>query len=119
MSLSDYDPRYLELWRDGAVKPVRVPQKNRQAAVAMRHRLYRCRKEMEKEKHPYSEQAGKVSISIVGTGPDGLDHRFSTVARLPHPEEKMKWSLLLDNTDSVFDEALAEAGYEVPEAPEI
>lgn len=119
MPLSDYDPRYLELWRDGAIKPVRVPQKNRQAAVAMRHRLYRCRKEMEREKHPYSEAAGKVSISIIGVDSAGVDHKFSTVARLPCPEGQLRWQLLLDNADAVFDEALAEAGYDIPEAPEI
>lgn len=119
MALSDFDPRYLELWRDGAVRPVRVPQKDRKAAVTMRHRLYRCRSEMVKEKHEYADQAGRVSISIVGVGPDNVEHRFSTVGRLPYPEAQMKWALLLDNTDATFDEALTQAGYVVPEAPEI
>jgi len=117
MSLADYDPRYLELWRDGSVKPVRVPQKNRQAAIVMRHRLYRCRKEMVKADHPYAEMAGKVSISVIGVDPAGVEHKFSTIQRLPCPEGKLKWLLLLDNADAVFDEALSDAGYGVPEAP--
>lgn len=119
MPLSEYDPRYVELWRDGAIKPVRVPQKDRRAAVVMRHRLYRCRKAMMEEKHPYADLAAKVSISVIGVDDAGVEHKFSTLDRLPVPEHKLKWHLRLDNTDAGFDEALSAAGYAVPEAPNL
>lgn len=119
MSLSEYDPRYLTLWRDASIKPISVPLDTRMSAVTMRHRLYKCRKDMETEKHPYFEAASKVSISIIATDRSGQAHKFSTIQRLPGPEGSFKWSLLLDNTDKVFDDALAKVGYAVPEAPDL
>ena len=118
--LSEYDPRYLELWRDASTRTINIPLESRQAAITMRHRLYRCRKDMEAEKHQYAEAAAKVSISIIATNKAGEPHKFSTLARLPggpQAENHFKWSLQLDNTDKIFDDALAKVGYAVPEAP--
>ena len=113
MSTSDYEPRYLELWRDAAAKEIALPMQSREDAFSFRHRLYRCRLAMKAENHPWYELAKTVSVSIQAQedgGWNGLSGKETIKPGSP-------LRLLLRNPDQRFSQALADAGYEPPKAP--
>lgn len=65
MSIESYDPRLLEVWRRAPIEPVRLPVRSRAQAVTLRHRLYRLRAELRRNKHPLSHSAERAKVSIV------------------------------------------------------
>lgn len=119
MATADYDPRFLQIWRDASISPRRITMADRHSAINLRHRLYRLRKDMEREAHPYYSAAAKVSISVVGKDKEGKEHRFSSKGSFKVDETDLKWFLLLDNADAVFEDSLTKSGYAVPEAPDL
>lgn len=116
MSTSDFEPRYLELWRDAAAAAVRIPVPSKQDAFAFRHRLYRCRLAMKAEKHEWYELARGVTASIIEVAPDGKERAVSG----KEPETaNASYIVLMRNPDQRFAEALMAAGYEPPKAPSL
>ena len=62
MSVSSYDPRWLNVFRDAASREVLLKMDDIKTAVNLRQKLYRLRKAMEKEKHPFFPLAVRVDI---------------------------------------------------------
>lgn len=127
MSVSAYDPRYLDLWRDGGTRGVELKM-SKSEAVAMRHRMYRLRMAMQKENHPLREVAerGNVSIRFTGepnpTKDDWVGYSrdkqmFRVCAERKWDPAKLQWRLWIQPPDQRFDEILAEAGYAADEPP--
>ena len=120
MSTSDFDPRFLELWRDGGTRRVVLPMVDVDSAIALRHRLYRCRQQMKKEKHPFYELASRAAISVIAVLKDKSEKLFSSKKSTPiDPEQVLEWIMAIQPADTRFDEALAAVGYKVPEPPSL
>lgn len=124
MSTSNYDPRYLELWRDGGTKGVELKM-GKAEAVALRHRLYRLRAAMKAENHPWYSAAERAAISILFTGSGSESWQaYSTdkqveriCAALGWKPEELEWKLSINAPDSRFDKILEGAGYKQDEPP--
>lgn len=124
MTISNYDPRYLDLWRDGGTKGVELVL-DKPAAVALRHRLYRLRAAMKAESHPWFETAERASISIVFSNAEAAEWvAYSTdkqaakaCAERGWKPEALQWKLSIQPPDSRFDKVLENAGYKLDEPP--
>jgi hypothetical protein len=118
MSVSAYDPLYIDLWRDGGTKGVELSMPKNDA-VALRHRLYRLRAAMLKESHPLAETAerGSVSIKFAPKADDNwigysTDKQMTRVCVEQGWEPKaLRWKLCIYPPDARFADALAAAGY--------
>lgn len=98
--LEAYEPRLLEVWRDGGVRRTTLPVGPRAKATTLRHRMYKLRNLMRKHQHPYSEIAERAKISL--------------------EQDKTKedfWNLVIIPADLEFSSILDAAGYreETPE----
>ena len=127
MSVSSYDPRYIDLWRDGGTAGVELKMAKNEC-IALRHRLYRLRSAMIKEQHELAETAnrGSVSIKFTGPNPQGEDDwiGYSTdkqMKRVADEREwnfvKLTWKLCILPPDKRFDEVLSAAGYKTDLPP--
>jgi hypothetical protein len=108
--LDKYEPGYIQAWHDATKKDVvfKLPSKAR--AIELRHYLYRLRKDMGLDEHPFYSEATKVKIHM---------------KQIPDPLGPL-WTLILKARGD--DEVLKAAGYSsdeipakpgVPEAPKI
>lgn len=67
MSVKNYSPRLLEIFRLASEKEFIFDCKTIKSAMALRHRLHALRREMRKEKHWMVPAAEAVVISLKGT----------------------------------------------------
>lgn len=120
--MSKVDPRYAELLRDGSLERKEIPMDDVSTAVTLRARLYECRVQMRKEKHPFLPAAEAVSISVIGTTRDQTSISFSThqrLAALGFKASDLEWKLVVENLDRKYTKTLEKAGYGIPEAPDL
>ncbi len=120
MSTSDYEPRFLEIWKDGATKRVAIPVDSVNAAVSLRQRLYRMRQEMKRENHPLylTAKRGGISIQIHYTNKTTL--LFSNKKVTPVNEAIVdRVELVIQPQDNAFDDALEAAGYKLSAPPSL
>jgi|SRR5581483_132642 len=97
---ASYDPRFLELWNKAAEEDVELPVPDREAGIALRHRLYRLRMAMQRENHRWYLNAAKCSI--------------------PNPYQREgQWYLRIQNSDKKYEDSLSKAGFGVPPPPPI
>lgn len=121
MSTSNFDPRYLEIWRDGGTTGVSLPMPDLGSGVNVRQRLYRLRDAMKKEKHPWYEVAERATISLNITFKDGFKARYQMNKQINKLIEEhgqpTAIHLEIQPPDSRFDEVLTKAGYKLSEPP--
>lgn len=67
MSVKNYSPRLLDIFKLASQKEFRFDCKTVKSAEALRHRLHALRREMRKEKHWLTPEAEKVVISLKGS----------------------------------------------------
>lgn len=115
-SVEDYDPRWLQLWRDASEREIELPIESRQRAVNLRQRLYILRQAMKAQGHPFSDAAQKAKITI----------EFLSGSRwLTYTNDKAmkglvasEWRLRMIPHDQDYDSMLERAGYKkAPQAP--
>lgn len=118
MSTTSYDPRYLELWRDGGTTGVEL-KLDKKGAVALRHRMYRLRQAMKAEAHPWYEAAERAAISIQFSSDDGKTWvPYASDKQLSGADPKtLLWKFCIQPPDARFDDALEAAGYKLTEPP--
>ena len=97
--LDKYDPGFLQAWLDSAKAEVSFKKPTKANAIELRHYLYRLRVDMGKDGHPGYLDACKVKISL----------------REVRDAHGSYWLVLLRPRND--EEALASAGYTIPEAP--
>lgn len=129
MSVKDYDPRLVQLWTEAALreKGIYLPfiEANMgdalKKATTQRHRMYRLRKEMEREKHSAADNAKKCKISTLVTLKSGKVISFGHRKTWDDDREiaKVELHLIAHAADTAMDAALAAAGFDVPEAPNL
>lgn len=121
MSTANFDPRYLEIWRDGGTTGVSLPMPDVGSAVNVRQRLYRLRDAMKKEKHPWFEAAERATISINFTFKDGAKARYQMNKQLAkliaEHGEPIVIALEIQPPDNRFNDVLEKAGYKLSEPP--
>ena len=128
MSVKDYDPRLVQLWAQAALRADGIhllfdeadADKSLRKATTQRHRMYRLRKEMERERHPDADNAKKCKISTLVTLKNGEVVAFGH--RKTWKDEdvlKIELHLISHAADTSMDKALASAGFDVPEAPSL
>ncbi len=124
MSVSKYNPLWLDVLRDAGTKEVILPFPNLREAQTLRQKLYRLRAAMNEEKHPYSELANKVALRVVYVLPDGEQKVYVNNKQTPQPAvlapyNKAKNSapvlLIMKPNDLDYADLLAEAGYAIPD----
>lgn len=115
MSVSDFDPRYIDIWKDSGTKRVVIPMPSVDAAVNLRQRLYRLRSAMKKEGHAMYETARRAVASIRISYSDKV-MLFSNKKSTPLPADTYKVDLVVQPEGDIYNEALAEAGYRLPES---
>lgn len=100
MGLESYAPEMIEVWKKAATKPVYIKLDSHNACVRLRQKLYRLRRELQKNQHEAAASANRAVIRIlidadnnhiVAIEPEGLE----------------------------FEKAIAEAGIVVPKEPDI
>ena len=120
MSTSDYEPRFLEIWKDGATRKVAIPVDSVNAAVSLRQRLYRMRQEMKREGHPLYQTAKRGGISIQIKYTNNTILLFSNKKVTPVNETLVdKVELVIQPQDNAFDDALEAAGYKLVAPPSL
>ena len=128
MSVKDYDPRLIALWNDAALAPqgISLPFNGNtwnealNKATTQRHRMYRLRKDLEREKHPVSDNAKKCKISTRVILSDGKVINYSSKKTWKDADVKrIELHIIAHAADTSMDEALASAGYSVPAAPSL
>ena len=117
MSTKDYTPQLLEVWRDAGLRPIHLPMPTLGAAVTFRHKMYRLRMDMRREKHAYADSAAKAKISIAVHLKNGTTISFSHRKNFTDADIARIELILSPSDGAEVDEALAAAGYGVPEAP--
>ena len=119
MSTTEYDQRYIEIWKDGGLRPVHLKMESVNAAVTLRQRLYRCRQEMKKDKHELYDTAKRAAISLRIIY---KDRWFNFVSRkvTPYSEAEIeRVELIVQPVDDAFDSALEGAGYKLERPPSL
>lgn len=108
MAVSNYDPRWPEIWKDAALSSegITLRGRSRSFCTTLRARLYRLRKEMQAEKHPNVELANKVTICAPFQVEGSVD-----------PEKS--WAITLRKSEAEYEDLLKDAGYDVPAAPNL
>lgn len=86
MPVANFTPEFLELFRQGAQKPIELKGLTKPAAVSLRSRLNKMRVAMRKEQHPLLPSAERCMVSIIpspnrGDLPDDQD--FVVIVRPP------------------------------------
>ena len=103
--VASYESRWLEVWRDAAVRDIILKKDTEGDAIALRHRLYRLRLAMKRERHPYYDQAAKVKIS--------------NPKQMGQSDGSTKWVMVMKHADREHEDTLREAGFVVPEPPSL
>lgn len=98
----EHDAKHLEAWRQGGLNPIILSPFEWSAAIALRSKLYRLRKKLEREKHPVFEQAKLATIKL-----------YPTTTK----EGKTIFNLMIAPTNMEFDQAFANAGIKADEPP--
>jgi hypothetical protein len=99
--LEKYDPRLITAWEKGATEQIRIPLPKRSMATQLRQKLYRLRKELEKEQHPAYNSAKRAAVRIIEADSTGT------------------YYVIIEPADAAYDAALEAAGLSMPELPEI
>ena len=102
--VASFDPRLIQLWKDGALAEVIVPSPDpgsRGEAHHFRHTMYRLRLAMKREQHPDYAIAETASISLIEQDKGGVK----------------RWCILIRPPDSKYSKVLSEAGYTSVEPP--
>lgn len=105
MAVRNYAPEFLELFRRGAEKSIRVELSTQREATTLRFRLNNLRKEMRKERHSLLPIAEGVQMSIE-LGETYLDAQG---------EEQTYATLIVHPADNKFLDAIHRAGIEISE----
>lgn len=121
MSVKDFDPRYLQLWKDSSIHEVVLPVTTREQAINFRQRLYLLRKAMRAEAHPAADAAAKAKIKIeyFYSGEWVTYTNDRAMEKAGSRGKLLEWRLRMIPYDQSFDEVLEKAGYGVPEAPDL
>lgn len=105
--LTSYAPEYMELFRRGAQSPIEVKLSTENAATHMRSRMYKFRRIMRDEQHPMTAIANSVQIAI-------HDETYVHAG-----EDKVRWVLTCKPADYKFLTAIADAGIDIADAPDL
>lgn len=89
------DETHLDIWRRGALGPVRLQPLTREAAIALRHKLYRLRERLTQSEHPDAKVAQSASIKMF---------------MVPSETGAHHWELLVHPSDTDFVQAFINAG---------
>jgi hypothetical protein len=117
MAVSNYDPRWLDVLRDGATKEITLTLPDMTAATTLRSKLYRLRKDMGKEKHPFYDLVAKISITACWRLKSGKEIAFINNQRTPPPAaaDIKETILTIKPHDKKYESILESAGYKIPE----
>lgn len=128
MSTKDYNPGMIEAWNKAASEEVVIPfliegltvDEARKKAITQRHRFYRLRAEMVREKHLFAPNATRCKIQLRLTTLKGT-YIYPSTRKTWKDEEITDVDLVIvsHDADDIMDKALARAGLHVPEAPEV
>jgi hypothetical protein len=127
VSVKDYDQRLVQLWLDASRTKGGIhldftdttrPDGGLGAAVTQRHKMYRLRKEMQREHHEFAAHASKCKISTRVLLKSGEIILFSRLRHWTLDQiKKIELHIISNDEDSVLDKALKTAGYDTPKAP--
>lgn len=117
LKTADVEQRLLEVWRDAGLRPVEFRFDNTNAAVTFRHRMYKIRLAMEKEKHPYVASARRAKASIEVVLKTGAAVPFSTKKHLPLAEIDHIKLIFRPGDGADTDALLEQAGYPAIDVP--
>lgn len=100
--VASYDKRMIELWRAGGVRPTQVKIGTRNTAITFRHRMYKLREQMRREKHEDLAVAERAKISLLENSldPNG-------------------WCIVVKPTDADFGPILDAAGFKEEKPPSL
>lgn len=101
MSIAHYGPSLLAFWKEASLSPKELIIKERKTAVHLRHRLYRLRKELQKEDPDFYRLAARVSLRIEPFTENGVT----------------TYKLIAAHADEEFEKILG--GFKEPEPPEL
>lgn len=96
--LAKYSPLMIEAWRKATIETVTLPVADKAEATTLRHRLYRCRKDMKVAQHELAATTDRVTITIT--------------------EQKGQFFVVMTPAENTFDEAFKAAGLTIPDAPD-
>ncbi len=106
MSLDMFDPKLIVAWGRGAKAPVRITLETKALSTKLRQQLYRLRQELKRSGHPAYASAIRAQVRILGP------HTSAT-------DTTQRYTVLIEPQGQELHEALAAAGLEVPEVPDI
>jgi hypothetical protein len=120
MNVKNFDPRFLQLWRDASLKEIVLPVDKREQAINFRQRRYFLRKSMKAEGHAFADAATKVTIRVeyraIGS-PDWIAYTNNrAMSKICVNSTSAAWRLRM--IPYGYDAILERAGYKVPEAPD-
>lgn len=98
-SLSKYSPLMIEAWRKACLDPVELPVSTKPEATSLRHRLYKCRKDIKAARHEIADMTDRVTITIEQRGD--------------------LWWVVMNPAEANYDETFRKAGITMPEAPDL
>lgn len=101
---SNYDTRLMQIWENSAAKPVVISPITREQAVSLRHKLYRLRAQLRKDKHALAEIANQSMITIYPK---------------PAAQPPANWELTVHSNVSGIEQALVNAGITAGDPPEL
>src|SRR5678816_866086 len=126
VSVKDYDQRLVQLWYDASKTPggkyldftdFKRPDSGLGPAITQRHKMYRLRKEMERERHDFAAHAAKCKISTRIHLKNGTLILYSRNVHWTQDEvKKIELHIISNDEDAIMDKALKDAGYGVPKA---
>ena len=128
MSVKDYDERLVLIWGKAALQPEGIslpftdpdPNEALKRAITQRHKMYRLRVEMRKEKHEKADLAFKCKIRIRIGLKSGKVIYFSQRKTWEDKDvDSVTMQIVSNSEDDSMDKALAAAGFEAPEAPSL
>lgn len=105
MSVAQYGPKLLEFWRAASLQPMELTTPEHKLAIQLRHRLYKLRLEIKRDKEPEMQDlfrlASRVTLRIEPIQLDGLQ----------------QWRIIAAHSDEQFDELLTR--FTPADAPEL
>ncbi len=130
MAVFNYDQRWTEVLRDAGTKEIVLYFPDLKSANNLRQKLYRLRLDMKKENHEFYKLASRVSANTIMIFRDGREVSFVNHTRTPIPDAKelqiydkraklAPFILRLRPHDLRYEEVLEDAGYILPDQPDL
>lgn len=99
-ALEQFGPKLIAFWKKAVESKVELLVPDKQTAVALRHRLYRCRKALIAQQHEVATLAVRVIIRLL-------------------PAENNQWKLIAILADNQFEDLLSDFDIGETPAPEL